>query len=716
MSHDTYRERAGMSARSDYDDKYYWMPGGYSASDVYEYADEKGATVFGVSRAADLDDQGRKVFSQWRPDEGSATGRRWSLKDDSGKRVRTVPFQLPRVLAAVAAGEVVYVAEGEKDVLSLERAGATATCNSGGAGKWAKAHAKFLQDASVVIVADKDAPGYSHARTVLTTLEGVAASVRVVCAAEGKDATDHLDAGHGLNDFVPLDMSAPQPDWSRGPAGSASTPPDAPAHLHTPPALAADLDILRRAVVQLRVCRGLVGEVRTVKLLYLAFTSRLLDDPVNVAVKGLSSSGKSYTVECVADLMPPEALFVMTAMSERALIYLKEPLKHRTLVLFEAVALQENREKSEGNMAAYIVRSLLSEGQIKYPVVVKDESGQFATTVVTVEGPTNLITSTTSVSLHGENETRMLSLPSDDSAAQTRAILVGAAGERKRAESDLTEWHNLQRWIAQQDTRVTIPFAACVAAQIEPVAVRLRRDWNAIRSLIRAHALLHQQNRERDASGAVVATTDDYAAVRSLAGDLISEAIGAGVPATIRATVGAVAMVTGELGHAHATVRDVARGLDIERSSAQRRLATAMQYGYLRNTQDRRGQPGQYVTGDPLPGSDAVLPAVAQLCTPPCAHLAADVSADQPCLCTGVCRCARASGGVKPAEVVAPTVAGTGSDENPPAVATESNESDAAKRMRIPHHEQCQGGMFCPLGAYGEVPVHSSVRDHPPKA
>jgi hypothetical protein len=412
--------------------------------------------------------------------------------------------------------------------------------------------------------------------------------------------------------------------------------------------------------------------VRTVKLLYLVFTSRLLDDPVNAAIKGLSSSGKSYTAECVAWLMPPEALFVMTAMSERALVYLKEPLAHRTLVLFEAVALQENREKSDGNMAAYIVRSLLSEGQIKYPVVVKDESGQFATTVVTVEGPTNLITSTTSVSLHGENETRMLSLPSDDSAAQTRAILIGAAEERKRAEADPSEWHQLQRWIAQQDTRVVIPFAACVASQIPPVAVRLRRDWNAVRSLIRSHALLHQQNRKRDTSGAVIATTDDYAAVRSLVGDLISEAIGAGVPATVRATVGAVAMVTGELGHAHATVRDVARGLDIERSSAQRRLTTAVQHGYLKNTQDRRGQPAQYVTGDPLPGSDAVLPPVAQICTGVCAHLATDVSADQPCMCTGVCRCAGESGGVKHAEVISPPVAPVAEVAPRPRI-TESN-------------------------------------------
>src|SRR5258708_24129546 len=44
------------------------------------------------------------------------------------------------------------------------------------------------------------------------------------------------------------------------------------------------------------------------------------------------------------------------------------------------------------------------------------------------------VTSTTAVSLHGENETRMLSVPSNDSKAQTRAVMIESAGEKKRQE------------------------------------------------------------------------------------------------------------------------------------------------------------------------------------------------------------------------------------------------------------------------------------------
>src|SRR5919198_6120447 len=106
----------------------------------------------------------------------------------------------------------------------------------------------------------------------------------------------------------------------------------------------------------------------------------------------------------------------MTAMSERALVYMKEDFAHRTLILYEAVALREQREKAESNLTAYFVRSLLSEGRIRYPVTVRDKDGNFVTKTIEKHGPTGLILTTTATSLHGENETRLISLPTDVSA------------------------------------------------------------------------------------------------------------------------------------------------------------------------------------------------------------------------------------------------------------------------------------------------------------
>ena len=57
---------------------------------------------------------------------------------------------------------------------------------------------------------------------------------------------------------------------------------------------------------------GLVGERRVATLLYLALTSRLLDRPVSIAVKGPSSGGKSFTVESVLRFFPCEAFYALT--------------------------------------------------------------------------------------------------------------------------------------------------------------------------------------------------------------------------------------------------------------------------------------------------------------------------------------------------------------------------------------------------------------------
>jgi len=392
----------------------------------------------------------------------------------------------------------------------------------------------------------------------------------------------------------------------------AGTPSAEHAHLHTPPSLASDQDILGRAVWCMRVCMGLVGEERTAQLVYLMLTSRLLGKPVSGVVKGLSSTGKSFTTECVVALFPAEATLVMTAMSERALIYLADDLAHRTVVLYEAVALREGREKTDDNQTAYIVRSLLSEGCIRYPTVVRDGDGPPRTVWITKEGPTNLLTTTTSVSLHAENETRLLSLPSDDSEAQTARVMLSECGDGDRPEADLEPWHELQCWLAQARREVVIPFDRCVARQIPAKAARLRRDWRSVRSLIRAHAMLHQLSREVDDRGRVIATIGDYEVVHGLVAEIVAEAVGATVPASVRETVEVVADRQRAEG---VKVAEIARELKIERSAAQRRVQAARDRGYLVNLEDKRGRPGRYLPGDEMPGEVAVLPKPDQVCT-----------------------------------------------------------------------------------------------------
>jgi hypothetical protein len=61
-----------------------------------------------------------------------------------------------------------------------------------------------------------------------------------------------------------------------------------------------------------------------------------------------------------------------------------------------------------------------------------------------------------------------------------------------------------------------------------------------VRSLIKAHAILHQATRERDTEGRLIATLDDYNAVRELVGEVVSEAVEGTVSAATKETVKAV--------------------------------------------------------------------------------------------------------------------------------------------------------------------------------
>ena len=170
---------------------------------TYHYTDAAGAVLFKVDRLAD------KQFLQWHDHPEHAYGV-WGRGDTP-----RVLFQLPRVVTAVAAGEMIHIAEGEKDVLAIQQVGGVATCNPEGALTWPGVDDAPLSGARVTIIQDKDTPGRKHAAQVVDSLRTIAASIRLVEARAGKDASDHLDAGHGLDAFV--DVPLPEEPASERP-------------------------------------------------------------------------------------------------------------------------------------------------------------------------------------------------------------------------------------------------------------------------------------------------------------------------------------------------------------------------------------------------------------------------------------------------------------------------------------------------------------------
>ena len=162
---------------------------------TYDYTDADGSLVMQVLRYRTGTG---KTFRQRVPD---GDGWSWSTSDLESRPL----YRLPEVLAAVAAGEPIWVVEGEKDADTLAGLGYAATCNpmgadNGSGNKWRAEHTAWLAGAKVRIVADNDTSGEVHSRYVKEQLEGAGARVKLVRPPDGsKDVTEMIEAGLDLS-------------------------------------------------------------------------------------------------------------------------------------------------------------------------------------------------------------------------------------------------------------------------------------------------------------------------------------------------------------------------------------------------------------------------------------------------------------------------------------------------------------------------------------
>lgn len=145
---------------------------------VYDYRDEDGILRFQVCRLEPGKEGRAKDFRQRVPDGNGG----WTWKT---KGLRKFPYRLQEL---AAGKDPVFIVEGEKQVDYLRSIGLTATCNPGGAGKWAKPYAKHFENRDVVVIPDADEPnpktgkivGAAHAKDVADSLIGVARSIHVI--------------------------------------------------------------------------------------------------------------------------------------------------------------------------------------------------------------------------------------------------------------------------------------------------------------------------------------------------------------------------------------------------------------------------------------------------------------------------------------------------------------------------------------------------------
>jgi hypothetical protein len=179
----------------------------------YDYRDEQGGLLYQVIRNEPaLKAKGKdgkflkKDFTQHRPDGDGG----W-IYDLNG--VRRVLYRLPETIAAVKAGKIVLVCEGEKDTDNVRQLGLTATTNPGGAGKVSAELLDPLRGAHIVISPHNDEAGRKHRDITGRNLQGLAARVQVLTLpglADKGDVSDWIGNGGTAEELQHLIAEAPE--------------------------------------------------------------------------------------------------------------------------------------------------------------------------------------------------------------------------------------------------------------------------------------------------------------------------------------------------------------------------------------------------------------------------------------------------------------------------------------------------------------------------
>jgi len=233
---------------------------------------------------------------------------------------------------------------------------------------------------------------------------------------------------------------------------------------------------------------GYVGEELNKKLIYLAASSRVLDDPISVLILSQSASGKSLLVDTVKKLIPADEVISITSLSDQALNYIPS-LMHKFLILGEAV---------HNEVIEHQIREMLSGKELSRLVTLKDpKTGELSSTLVKTPAVVAAVMSTTRQNINPENSSRFFLVNADETREQTKKIHEAQRKkytlERYEEKSTLIpeivrKHHAAQRLL--RNVLVVNEFAA--ELDFPDMLMRTRRDHDRFMDLIAAVCFLRQ--------------------------------------------------------------------------------------------------------------------------------------------------------------------------------------------------------------------------------
>ena len=185
-------------------------------------------------------------------------------------------------------------------------------------------------------------------------------------------------------------------------------------------------------------------------------------------------------------MMPDEDVMRVSGMTGQSLYYLgSDSVSHKTLAI---------SEDAGGSEAVYALKLLQSEGELRHATVTRDQNGTMVTEEHHVEGPVQMMMTTTALEIDEELVNRCLVLSVDESRDQTDAILERQRQQRlaKPCSDDPTKLHqNAQRVL--RPLSVFNPYADKLTFPNHKT--RVRRDHKKYLTLIETIAFLHQYQR-----------------------------------------------------------------------------------------------------------------------------------------------------------------------------------------------------------------------------
>lgn len=187
--------------------------------------------------------------------------------------------------------------------------------------------------------------------------------------------------------------------------------------------------------------QGLVGEERNALVVYVVATSRVLEKPLCLFVKGPSGVGKNFLADTVLGFLPSSTVQQLTSSSTRSWNYLGKKLAHKVVYV---------KERNEAAGSVHPTRLLISEKELVHFVTVKRGGRRVSERRVT-KGPIASISTTTKDRVEVDDETRHLSIWLDETPDQTRRVMEAAVEKRVPLErSERKAWQKAQRLIEKR--------------------------------------------------------------------------------------------------------------------------------------------------------------------------------------------------------------------------------------------------------------------------